>query len=85
MNTVPACCECNSIASNNPFTSIRAKRDFIQDKLRKRLSAELLRPDWSEAEIAELSHAMSSHVRQGQRAQARAIMRCNWPLIRTSV
>lgn len=85
LNTVPACRECNSVAGSHPFTSIRAKRDFIQEKLRKRLSADLLMPDWDEAEIAELSYSMRMHVRRGQRAQARASMRCNWPFIRTSI
>lgn len=85
LNRVPSCRQCNGIAGAKPFTSIRQKRWYIQDVLRKKLAADLHMPDWDKDELAELGHSMRVHVLQGIRARKRAAMRCNWPAIRSSV
>jgi hypothetical protein len=82
LNLVPACMSCNAIAGCYPFTSIRAKRDYIQGKLRTKLAKHLLMPDWSADDLAALDYRLRTHVLAGLRLQKQASMRCNWPLVR---
>jgi uncharacterized NAD-dependent epimerase/dehydratase family protein len=35
LNVVPSCSQCNVLALIHPFVSMRHKRDFIQEKLKK--------------------------------------------------
>jgi hypothetical protein len=82
LSCVPACAECNTIGGAMPFNSIKAKRNFIQTKLRKRLAADLQLPDWEPDELEEMGHAMRLFCQKGTRARLRATMRCNWPHFR---
>jgi len=76
---VPCCRECNSLAGREPFTSIQAKRDYIQAKLRKRLAMDLASQDWDPQELAEMGRTLRLTIMKGIRARLRAEMRCNWP------
>jgi len=84
LNTVPSCRECNTIAGNNPFVTIREKRAFIQGKLFHRLRKHLEMPEWTPRELAELSYSMRTFVLRGIREAERAHMRLNWPWTRGS-
>ena len=62
---VPACGECNAIASDRVFKTIAVKRRFIHDRLRRKHASVLGMPEWSEAEISELGYGLQTVVRAG--------------------
>src|SRR4051812_16660893 len=51
---VPACSDCNSIAGNNMFRTIAAKRRFIQSRLIEKNKRLLNSPRWEDEDVAEL-------------------------------
>ena len=79
LNLVPACSECNSIAGSEPFTSIRAKRAFIQKRLRERHKDDLVGPVWSLDEINDLGPTLRQHVLLGLRRRCRLADRISYP------
>ena len=62
---LPSCGECNRLAGNGSFVTVAAKRRYIHQKLAKRYARVLIIPDWTDAEINELSYGLAHFVRQG--------------------
>ena len=57
------CRECNSLASCSIQDSLRERREFVKDKLRKRYKKILDLPKWEENEIEELGYNLQVYVR----------------------
>jgi hypothetical protein len=51
---VPACKECNLLASDALFSTFEEKSIYIRNKLRKRYKKILSTPEWTSDEIKEL-------------------------------
>ena len=64
--TVPACQECNSIASDQMFPSPVAKRNYIQQRLRARYSHIFMEDGWTGEELEELDGRLKQYVRAMQ-------------------
>lgn len=79
---VKACNACNSLASNHPFTSIREKRRWIQERLRRKYHRKLHRPEWEEHELNELGHGLRAYVVKAEIDAKRIWRRVNWPTLR---
>lgn len=66
---VPACSECNGLASDQMFPSPVAKRRYIRERLRARYHFAFLGEPWTAEEMAELGPGLGQFVRASQ-AQA---------------
>jgi hypothetical protein len=75
---VPACGECNRVASDHMFRSIGAKRRYIQARLQQRWKHILAIPLWSEDELAEMEWLLQRHVRSGLEQKAYIEARLQW-------
>lgn len=73
-----SCGECNSIASDNLFSDIESKRDFIQEKIATKYHKYLNQPDWTEKEISELGRGLKSTIRSSQRIKSLVKNRLAW-------
>jgi hypothetical protein len=59
---VPSCRECNLIASDFVFSSLKEKKTYIRKKLLKKYKKFLTTPTWSDEEIQELSGRLREQV-----------------------
>lgn len=75
---VPACGECNSIASDGIFRSIGAKRRYIQRRLVIKYKRVLAIPDWSNEEIDQFGYVLGQSVRAGLAHRDFIRMRVRW-------
>ncbi len=75
---MPCCGECNSIASDHVFKTLRAKRSYIQDRLRKKYAKLINGPRWSDEEIAELGSTLRSHILRCRQVQELTIARIHY-------
>jgi hypothetical protein len=62
-DTVPACRECNCLASDHVFSTLREKRAFVQSALRRRYAKLLAAPPWRDEELATLGYVLATRVR----------------------
>lgn len=62
---IPACSECNSLASDLIFPTIGAKGRYLRKKLALRHTKVLARPDWSAEEMEDLGFEMKQVVMAG--------------------
>lgn len=65
LNLVPACDECNRLASDKPFRYIREKRRYIQAKLKKKYKV-TKQVIWDDEEILELKGNLRRYVIRNQ-------------------
>ena len=63
---IPACRECNSLASDGIFNTPNQKKAYIKAKFRKRYRKILEIPYWEESEMVELGYILQNHVRNGE-------------------
>lgn len=78
--TVPACTECNSLAGARLFVTPGAKRRWLKSRLRERYAKVLAQPDWTEAELEQISgHALRSYILGAQEAKRLTRQRLSWP------
>lgn len=76
--TVPACHECNLLASSKLFPTIAAKRRYIHGRLRKRYRRFLAIPYWKQDEVERLDRSLQDFVRSGLSKQQWIKQRLAW-------
>lgn len=76
--TVPACRECNGIASGKLFESFNEKQQHIRKGLRKKYDKVLRIPQWDAEEIADLGRAMQDMVKKWEAARLIMVQRLSW-------
>ena len=59
---VPACNECNLLASDKIFQTLKDKRQFIQAKLAKRYKSLLDSPEWTDRELDQLGFYLKERI-----------------------
>lgn len=59
---VPACAECNNLIGGNVASTVPARAKILLAKYRKRFAKILKMPEWSDAELAELSPSFRASV-----------------------
>lgn len=59
---VPACQECNGIASDFPHIDIYERQEYIKKKLKKKYQKYIKSMDWEEDEIEQLGYRMKQQV-----------------------
>lgn len=74
---VPSCLNCNALAGPKVFTSIRSKRAFIQDRIKKKYKIESTM--WTEEELEELSPLLRSYVERKEAETDENWFRAFWP------
>lgn len=80
-NIYPSCKQCNSIASNKHFCTVKEKREYIQGVLRKKYKKLLKLPDWSQEELKEISYSLRSGIELRMMAKRWIVNRVNFPEI----
>jgi hypothetical protein len=85
LRIVPCCGECNRIAGDEGFFSIREKRDFIQKRLRKKYEKFLRHVIWDDDEMQELGRNMRDAVLQAMKKRYILELRVTYPQSRTIV
>ncbi len=65
---LPACPECNYIASSQVFGSAHEKRAYIQNRLRSRYSDAFVQDGWSDDELDDLGPGLRQFVQSSQAA-----------------
>jgi hypothetical protein len=75
---VPACRECNVLASNFVFDTVSKKRRFIQERLKCRYRKILAIPFWDEDEIESLSEDFARYVKHGLKLKEIISRRINY-------
>ncbi len=76
---VKCCGECNRIASDKPFTSIKDKRDYIQKKLRKKYAKWLRHVEWTDEEKETLGYSLKADIDQAMINKIITTNRVNYP------
>lgn len=80
---VPSCGSCNRTAGGKGFTKISIKRDYIQNKLRKKYRKLLKALAWEEEELREIEgYVLRSGIRALENQSRRLMRRVNWPYSR---
>lgn len=77
-DVVPACNECNRLASDKVFESLEEKRDFIQGRLAHRYRRVLGMPVWSAEELAELRGFLRKALEADQALAEQVRLRLDW-------
>lgn len=75
---VPACNQCNGIASDGLFRSPQAKRDFIQERLRAKYPDAFVHDAWSDDEYDDLGPSLRQFVMAKQAENEIARMRVEY-------
>jgi hypothetical protein len=68
LRLLPCCSECNTFLSGIILTTVKARRNYVKDRLRRKYRSWLEMPEWSPDEIGELStedarRQMTAHAR----------------------
>jgi len=63
--TIPCCTECNHLLGANYQRTLKERKLFLKQKLRKRYKKILNLPNWNENEIKELKSHLQQFVRKG--------------------
>ena len=77
---VPACSECNGLASGTVYDGLISKKQAIQAKLRRRHARALRVPHWDQEELSELGRTLRVAVEAYQRAKSVVECRVTWVL-----
>jgi 5-methylcytosine-specific restriction endonuclease McrA len=64
---VPACKNCNSIASNSLQETIFSRIEFVKDSLIKKYAKKYGAVEWDQCEIDDLGPNLKSHIKKGER------------------
>jgi len=75
---IPACRECNSLASDGMFDTPDEKKSFVKAKLRKRYHKVLDIPNWSDKELSELDYTLRISVESGVKLRDLIGLRLQW-------
>ncbi len=75
---LPACRECNSMASDGVFETPDQKKSFVKAKIARRFERILLLPDWSEEDISGLNYELQKSVRGGLADREMVRQRLKW-------
>lgn len=78
-DVIPACRECNSLASDTVFETIEEKREFIQGRVARRYSKLLKMPTWTTKELGEVSHQLRRSILLSMRTKRLIEARLRWP------
>jgi hypothetical protein len=78
MLLVPACAECNSMATNEVHRSIDERRAYIHRRLRERNKSLLNTPEWDDDELAELEGRLRESVLTSLEAKRRLLLRLSY-------
>jgi hypothetical protein len=62
---IPACRECNGLLGAKPFLTLTARKAYIKRRLRRQYAELLKIPDWSDADLAQVSPAMRGYILNG--------------------
>lgn len=81
LNRVPCCGECNRLANNEVFFSIREKRAYIQEKIRFKYRDILKVTIWEPEELDELGPTLRRQIKQAMRNRLQTEWRINWPYV----
>ena len=76
--SVPACKECNCLASDGVFNTPNQKKTFLKAKLKKRYRRLLDIPYWEREEIDELGYILKTHVENGENLKELVKHRIVW-------
>jgi hypothetical protein len=76
---VPACGECNSLLGDALCFDVKERREFVQDKLRRKHRQRLLVKDFAEADLGEMGPTLLSSYRQARVERDVLIRRLEWP------
>lgn len=79
LSLVPACRECNGIASDHVFQNISSKRVYIHQQLRARYNKFLEIPLWTMEQLSDLSPELARYVKHGLNLKEITLSRLNWP------
>lgn len=60
----PSCAECNAVLTGSVILTLRERREYIRQHLRRKYSSYLKMPKWDEDELAELSEKMAEEIRR---------------------
>lgn len=77
--TLPCCIECNSLAKMRIFDTIRAKRRYIQDRLRRKYQRLLTAPSWCDEDMKGLGRNLRSMVGSMETKARQVRRRIVWP------
>lgn len=75
---VPACVECNALAGSNVFWTFGEKSEFVRARIEARYRKVLAMPEWSDAELAELSGVTRQDVAGAVRLRRKVLRRLAW-------
>jgi len=62
---VHCCVECNSTLGARPLWTLGARKRYIKQALRRRYGAILRLPNWTDAELAQMSDRMRDYILDG--------------------
>jgi len=79
LNIVPSCSSCNRIASDYAFINIRLKRQFIQERIRKRYLKKLRAVEWTQEELSEIGYNLKSQIKKLNHNRIILENRVMWP------
>ena len=79
LSLVPSCSECNRIAGAEPFDLIRDKREYVQNKIRKKYAKYLNQVHWEDWEIDELGPNMKQEVTRSLKLKKITQLRITFP------
>jgi len=79
LSLVPSCSECNSMAGSAPFDLIRDKREYVQNKIRKKYAKYLNQVHWEDWEIEELGPNMKREVNRSLKLKKKTHLRVTFP------
>tara|TARA_R110002020_G_scaffold461740_1_gene680768 strand:- start:2585 stop:3022 length:438 start_codon:yes stop_codon:yes gene_type:complete len=79
LSLVPSCSECNRMAGAEPFDLIRDKREYVQNKIRKKYAKYLNQVHWEDWEIDELGPNMKQEVTRSLKLKKITQLRITFP------
>lgn len=56
VDTLPSCTECNTLLGSKVFDTLAERKGYLSKQLRKRHKRDLVAPQWSDSELAELAY-----------------------------
>lgn len=75
---VDACGECNSALGNRALWTIKERKTFIKQYLKRKYSRYLKLPEWEDCEISELGYNLKIEVSRAKAIKGWLLKRINW-------
>lgn len=75
---VPACRECNTYLTTLIILTVKGRRKYIKDRLRKKYQHFLRIPNWDEEELEEMSPKFADEIRASVKFANAVRMRLAW-------